>query len=274
MLEQNMLHIYTDGSSYSRPRRGGYAVRFVYYDNVNDEKVEDFEYPGVFGATNNHMELRGCISGLKEAMKFSGLASTNRIIIFTDSMYVAGHYTLAMSSWPKNHWVGRDGPIQNVELWKELVRWFLKLRKNTSIKWVKGHAKNIHNKAVDAMAKKSAQNCIGQPINVVTIRKRKFKNDANPGAIKHSGQKFTIKIFTCEYLRYHGLYKYRYEVMSKQSSYYKCDGITYYNEPLRTRYSYLVTLTNSDNDCRISKIHRMYGKIKNSSPVALPAQNL
>jgi ribonuclease HI len=229
---------------------------------MNDEKIKDFEYMGVPGATNNQMELRGCIGGLKEARAFSGLASINRIIVFTDSMYVSENYMLARSHWPKNHWVGRDGPIQNVDLWKELDREFSKLRKNASIKWVKGHTKNIHNKAVDAMAKKAAQNCIGNPVNVVTVRRRKFKNDAEHGKIKHCGQKFTIKIFTCEYLKQHGLYKYKYEVVSKKSSYYKYSGITYFSEPLRTRYSYLVTLTNSENDCRISTIHRVYGKLK------------
>ena len=256
-----MLHIYTDGSSYPRPRRGGYACRFVHLDAMNNEKIKDFEYLGVFGATNNQMELRACIQGLKEAIGFSGLVSINRIIMFTDSMYVSEYYNLARCNWPKNHWVGRDGPIQNVELWKELIRQIAKVRKNTSIKWVEGHAKNVHNKAVDAMAKKSAQSCIGRPINVDTIRKRKFKNDARSGGIKHCGQKFTIKIFTCKYLKHHKLYRYKYEVVSKKSSYYKCSGVAYYHEPLRTRYSYLVTLTNSENDCRISKIHRVYSKL-------------
>ena len=262
MLEQNMLHIYTDGSSLSRPRRGGYAVRLVYLDGLHNEIVQNSEYAGVLGATNNQMELRACIEGVKKATGFSGLNSINRIILLTDSMYVVGNYMLAMSSWPKNHWIGRNGPIQNVELWKELVRELSKLRKNTRIEWVKGHAKNIHNRAVDAMAKKSAQKCLGQPKNVVTVRRRKFKENAKLGNIKHCGQRFTIKIFTCEYLKQHRLYKYKYEVISKKSSYYKDSGTTYYPDPLRTRYSYLVTLSNSENDCRIFKIHRIYGKTK------------
>ena len=260
MLEQNMLHVYTDGSSLSKPRRGGYAARFVYLDDAFNEQTENFEYRGVPGATNNQMELRGCIAGVKEISGFNSLSSINRIIVLTDSMYVVKYHPYAMGSWRANRWIGRNGPIKNVELWKELVRELLKVKKNISISWVKGHSKDLHNKAVDVMARKAAQNCIGKLIHGVTVRSKRFKNDANPIVIKHCGQKFTIKIFTCIYLRQHKLYEYKFEVISPKSCYYKCSGTTYYTEPLRTRYSYLVTLSNSENDRRICIIHRVYGK--------------
>lgn len=263
MLEQNILHIYTDGSSYARPRRGGYAVRFVYLDSSNEEKSVDYDFPGTLGATNNQMELRACIKGLEEAVKFDILNSIDKIIVFTDSMYIAEYYTHAMFQWPKTKWIGRDGPILNVELWKDLIKKIKQLsllRKNVSIKWVKGHAKNIHNKAVDAMAKKSAQNCTDHRISIVTTRKRKFKNDPSSINIKPCGQKFTIKIFTSEYLREHKLYKYGYEVVSRKSNYYKGKGLIYFHELLRTRHSYLVSLSDRENSYMISKIHRVYGK--------------
>ena len=52
------------------------------------------------------------------------------------------------------------------------------------------------------------------------------------------------------------LYKYKYEVVSPKSEYFKRSGVIFYFEPLRTRYSYLVTLSNGGTVPLIAKVHR------------------
>ena len=65
MLEGD-LKIYTDGSSLSHPRIGGFAFKFVFLDEVSGNEItKDFEYKGIKGATNNQMELKACIEALK-----------------------------------------------------------------------------------------------------------------------------------------------------------------------------------------------------------------
>ena len=46
---QEPLKIYTDGSSYSKPRMGGIGIRFVGVDEMGDEVIEDRSYRGLRG---------------------------------------------------------------------------------------------------------------------------------------------------------------------------------------------------------------------------------
>ena len=48
--DERDLHIYTDGSSYPGPRRGGVGVRFVMTGEDGNERFEDYPLPGYHGA--------------------------------------------------------------------------------------------------------------------------------------------------------------------------------------------------------------------------------
>lgn len=181
ILDDNVLHIYTDGSCFSRPRRGGYAVRFVFLDSVGKEKTEDFFYPGKRGATNNQMELYACIKGLQEAIHFPTLDVIDHLIIFTDSRYVSANYKNALFRWPGNGWQGYEGPVLNVQYWKDLIKEikrFSLLRKRVEIQWIKGHSKNIHNKAVDKLANIISTGSVGATFDCLSQKCRFMK----PGA--------------------------------------------------------------------------------------------
>ena len=65
MIDENALNIYTDGSSFSSPRRGGIGIIFVFPDYLNKEEKE-FAPEGYVGATNNEMELKACIVAKKK----------------------------------------------------------------------------------------------------------------------------------------------------------------------------------------------------------------
>jgi ribonuclease HI len=216
------LKIYTDGSSYSTPRRGGIGVRFVGVNEAGDEVFDDMELPGFKGATNNKMELYACVAGLREALEYRDLSLVSRFEIYTDSMYVAENYRAAMFEWPRSRWRNRDGrPILNAELWKELVKLIKKSSpRRVEISWIKGHSKDKHNRAVDKLAKKSAKNALNPPLTIVGVRRKKTKKSTEIGSVEMRGQRISVRILTTEYLPIQRLFKYKYEVISRGSKYF------------------------------------------------------
>ena len=68
MIIENAIIIYTDGSSFSRPRLGGIGIRLVIINSLGQEEVEDISLAGSAATTNNQMELYACIKSLKEAL--------------------------------------------------------------------------------------------------------------------------------------------------------------------------------------------------------------
>jgi len=140
---ENAINIYTDGSSLSHPRAGGIGIRLVIIDSLGKEIVDDILLPGYSGATNNQMELRACIDGIKGAMHHPAFNNYKHVYIHTDSQYVVDNHKRALYLWSKNKWCNHEGkPVSNAELWKELLRTTTKCRKWVELKWVKGHAKN------------------------------------------------------------------------------------------------------------------------------------
>src|ERR671910_296649 len=103
---------------------------------------------------NQEMELLACVDALRlvdgrhspvDVTRFS------KVVIYTDSMYVADNFQQARYTWPTTRWHTRDGnPVVNAKLWKELVGAAAKVGRRVEIRWRKGHsATNPHNKAAD-----------------------------------------------------------------------------------------------------------------------------
>ena len=254
---EDALNIYTDGSSYSKPRTGGIGIRYVYIDENGNEDFKDIEVPGYKGATNNQMELFACIYALKKALEQFDLASFNRIIIYTDSRYVFDNYRKAMFQWPKSKWYRSSGsPVLNADLWKDLIRNISKTRKYVEIEWIKGHTKDKHSKAVDKLAKKSAKSAIGWPLTIKNVRRKLTPKTVNLKSVKMCGQRVSIRIIESEYLRVHGINKYKYEIISKGSRYYQNVDIIFSDKALKAGHSYIVTFNKNCNDPRIKNIIR------------------
>ena len=72
------------------------------------------------------------------------------------------------------------------------------------------------------------------------------------------GQRIIIRIITCEYLRYHKLFKLRYEVMSKRSKYYENVDFIFSKDALRTGRTYQVVF---NRDTKNPQIVRMVKEI-------------
>ena len=132
------IALYSDGSCLGNPGPGGYCAILIYKDS---EKIIK---GGENHTTNNRMELKGVIEGLKN------LKEPCEIDLYSDSKYVVD----ALKSWLAN-WIKKGFKnVKNVDLWSE----FLEIKKDHKIypNWVKGHDANKYNNRCDEIAREEA----------------------------------------------------------------------------------------------------------------------
>ena len=136
------ISIWTDGSCSGNPGPGGWAAILVC--GAHEKEL----FGGESATTNNRMELTAAIEAL-EALK-----RPSTVHLHTDSNYLKGGITTWIGAWKRNGWRTADKkPVKNIELWKRLdaaaaphtIDW----------RWVKGHAEDVMNERVDALARKS-----------------------------------------------------------------------------------------------------------------------
>lgn len=131
--------IYTDGASSGNPGPGGYAA--VVTDGTHVWEVGDYEEK----TTNNRMELKAAIEGLKKT------EIGDSVKIITDSTYMVKGVTEWIEGWISNGWVTKGKvPVLNKDLWQELYS----LVEDRNVEWriVKGHASTAGNNRVDMLA--------------------------------------------------------------------------------------------------------------------------
>ncbi len=133
------ISLFSDGSSLGNPGPGGFGTILRYKEN---EKI-------ISGAeantTNNRMELRGVIEGLK------ALKEPCCVQIVSDSSYVVK----GINEWIGN-WIKKDFKnVKNPDLWREYLI-VSKIHK-IDAKWVKGHAGHDENERCDEIARDEAQ---------------------------------------------------------------------------------------------------------------------
>jgi ribonuclease HI len=260
IIDECALNIFTDGSSYPHPRRGGLGARFVWVNKLGKEEKWDYSPIGYIMATNNQMELQACIDVLKIILSVNtpiNIDSVNKIIIYTDSLYVVENWERALFEWSRSHWLTRDErPVQNASLWRDLVKLRLKVKKRVYMKWVKGHKDNEHNKAADKLAKISAHYIGRQHLSVVNVRRKISNNPTIANSVKMEGQKITIRIIDDEFLRIQKIFRYRYEVMSKKSKYYQKVDFTFSEIMLSAGHTYYVQFNNNQKSPEIIKLFK------------------
>lgn len=260
MADETALNIYTDGSSLSRPRTGGIGIVFVIVnEHGDDEIVNEFDYPGYKQATNNEMELEACIKALEEALDHDALDKYKTICIHTDSRYIVDNYRNAIFVWPTTGWTGRSTgrPILHVEQWKRLVKLIKRAklqRRVVDIVWIKGHSKSKYNKLADKLAKKSAKNPLNKPLSVVSVRKKKTSKALETGSVAMQGQMLVIRVITTERLREHKLWRYKYEVMSTESTFHGNVDIACSQVSLRDGHCYSVVVNDDSDNPRITSL--------------------
>ncbi len=134
--------IYSDGGADPNPGIGGWAAVLQY---GRHEKVLSGNDPS---ATNNRMELMAAIAAL------SALKRPTSVEFHTDSEYLRKGITQWIDSWANKEWKTKRGkPISNADLWQRL--WPLVKQHDINWHWVKGHAGDMMNERVDALARQA-----------------------------------------------------------------------------------------------------------------------
>jgi hypothetical protein len=162
--------------------------------------------------------------------------------------------------WPPKDWMTREGaPVQNAEQWKDFRREYGKLRrlKRVEIEWGRGHsADNPHNKAVDKLAKESANRPVREPLVRGSVRRKKSSKPTERGSVEMSSQRLTIRIIEAQYLPVQKLHKYRYEVVSQRSPFRGNVDIAHSeNSLMRPGHTYRVTMNDDPKNPMIVKCH-------------------
>lgn len=143
------IKLYSDGSSRGNPGKGGYGTILSY--TQADGSLYEREYScGYKMTTNNRMELLGVIRGFKE------LRTACNVEVYTDSAYIVNAFNQGwIDSWIKKGWKrGKNQPVLNADLWKELLECSSKHK--VKYIWVKGHAGHSYNERCDTLATSAA----------------------------------------------------------------------------------------------------------------------
>lgn len=140
--------IFSDGASKGNPGPGGWAAVVVAGDRVIE--LGGFEKH----TTNNRMELRAAIEGLRDAV----VPGATQTLVYTDSSYVINGITKWVHGWKKNGWKTKDKtPVVNQDLWQSLDAAVVSHGRDIEWQYVGGHVGVAGNERVDAIASDLAE---------------------------------------------------------------------------------------------------------------------
>jgi ribonuclease HI len=139
-LDENAVHLFTDGACSGNPGPGGWGVILRWRGQEKELSGAEPE------TTNNRMELFAAIAGL-EALKRPA-----RVRIHTDSKYLQDGITRWIHAWKAKGWKTADKkPVKNVDLWQRLEA--AAAPHEVSWHWVRGHSGHVENERADEIAR-------------------------------------------------------------------------------------------------------------------------
>lgn len=153
--------VFTDGSSRGNPGPGGFGAVIVHNDSALKVESGKWKVKEIGGreehTTNNRMELRAAIGGLKGLTLNREKGQTLKAIVYSDSSYVINGITKWVFGWQKNGWKTKaKKDVENKDLWEKLVE----TSRNKEIEWkkIEGHAGVAGNVRCDEIATAFADN--------------------------------------------------------------------------------------------------------------------
>jgi ribonuclease HI len=133
--------IYTDGACSGNPGPGGWGAVLIYGETIKELSG------GERNTTNQRMELKAAVEALK------ALKESCNVTLHSDSAYLINCFKQKWYlNWQKNGWKNsKREPVQNQELWQELLDIYSKHR----VTWakVKGHSGVKWNERCDELAR-------------------------------------------------------------------------------------------------------------------------
>ncbi len=138
------------GNDRSRESPGGAAALI---ETQADERILRRDlYLAARGTTNNRMALNGAIAALA-LLKGDG-SDRFRVAYVSDSQYLVHGMNEWVAAWRARGWKRRGGKVENLELWKTLVR--VAGDHQPTFIWVRGHAGNPKNEYANDLAIRAA----------------------------------------------------------------------------------------------------------------------
>ena len=143
-MENNIVHIYTDGACKGNPGPGGWGAILHYNGNIKE--INGYSPD----TTNNIMEITAVIKAINL------LNRPCTITITTDSTYVKNGITKWIHTWKNKNWkTANKKPVKNKKLWQQLDEAIK--QHDVTWKWVKGHSGHPQNEKADELANKAIE---------------------------------------------------------------------------------------------------------------------
>ena len=151
-----LVAIYADESCLGNGREGdnpGGAAGVIEHVNTATERLTRWDYwIAEPSTTNNRMALRSAI----EAFRVIGRKGGRFRVLFTsDSQYLVKGMTEWVYGWASRGWRRKEGAIENLALWQELVS--VAAPHHVQWQWVRGHAGHPQNEYANDLAVQAAR---------------------------------------------------------------------------------------------------------------------
>ena len=151
-----LVAIYADESCLGNGREGdnpGGAAGVIEHLNAATEWLTRWDYwISEPATTNNRMALRSAIEAFRVISRKGGVF---RVVFTSDSQYLVKGMTEWVYGWASRGWRRREGPIENLALWQELVDAATPHR--VQWQWVRGHAGHPQNEYANDLAVAAAK---------------------------------------------------------------------------------------------------------------------
>jgi ribonuclease HI len=150
-----IVAVYADESCLGNGREGenpGGAGGVIEYRAPRSGEVQRRDYwISEPATTNNRMALRSAIEAFRV---LSGKGRRLRVYFTSDSRYLVDGMTAWTFDWVRRNWRRKAGPIENLELWQELLD--VAGAHDHYWRWVRGHAGHAQNEYANMLATRAA----------------------------------------------------------------------------------------------------------------------
>ena len=151
-----LVAIYADESCLGNGREGdnpGGAAGVIEHVNTATERLTRWDYwIAEPSTTNNRMALRSAIEAFRVIGRKGGRL---RVLVTSDSQYLVKGMTEWVYGWAGRGWRRKEGAIENLALWQELVT--VAAPHRVQWQWVRGHAGHPQNEYANDLAVQAAR---------------------------------------------------------------------------------------------------------------------
>lgn len=149
-----LVAVYADESCLGNGREGdnpGGAGALVEFRRPDGSLIRRDLWISEPATTNNRMALRSVIESFRA---LSAKGRTFHAVFTSDSRYLVDGMCEWVHGWAARGWTRKAGPIENLELWHEAIRWAAKHA--VEWRWVRGHAGHPQNEYANHLATRAA----------------------------------------------------------------------------------------------------------------------